>query len=270
MTCNTSIRQGTRKNSAIRYSSATKENNQNLANVNYQIRKEPDPIPKRNRRKNSNDSNKTENERQESVRSNNENYVKCKIPLSNHWDSNTEPNDCEPRLGLRNIVENGKPNPKAQNSVPNLANKNTEPNDCEPRLGLRNIVENEKPNPRAQNSVPNLANKNTGHNDGEPRLGLWNIAENDKPNPRGQNSVLWYINDNPIQIGQKRNSLNLESVNYCKTKIPVSSSFRPLDIAKISSYLYSNNRNSCRFGHRMQPEFKLFTSVSRPLMIRQF
>lgn len=83
-------------------------------------------------------------------------------------------------------------------------------------------------------------------------------------------SVLRYINDNLIQVANKQNSLNYECANYYRCKIPVSSSFRPLDIAKIFNYLYSNNKNNYRTGQKMsQPQFKLFTSVSRPLMIRQ-
>lgn len=84
------------------------------------------------------------------------------------------------------------------------------------------------------------------------------------------NNVLWYINDSQIQIGAEKNTLaeNKSSV----FRIPISSSFRPLDIAKISSYLYSTNKNNYyRSGHlNSVSEFRLFTSVNRPLMIRRF
>lgn len=85
-----------------------------------------------------------------------------------------------------------------------------------------------------------------------------------------RNTVLWYINDNLIQI-KKQNSLNLDSNNnYNKMNIPISSSFRPLDIARISNYLYSNKNNNFHCGRNLPSQFRLYTSVSRPLTIRQF
>lgn len=84
------------------------------------------------------------------------------------------------------------------------------------------------------------------------------------------NNVLWFINDSQIQISAEKNTLaeNKSSI----VRIPISSSFRPLDIAKISSYLYSTNKsNYYRSGPlNSVSEFKLFTSVNRPLMIRRF
>lgn len=120
------------------------------------------------------------------------------------------------------------------------------------------------------------------------RLGNYkNISEkmimNDKyyDGAKTRNTMLWCVNDNVVQVGQKQhlqNSVNAtENMgNYSKFRIelPISSSFRPLDIARISSYLHStnvNNKNNFRYGKSLQinPSFRLYTSVSRPLKIRQ-
>lgn len=102
------------------------------------------------------------------------------------------------------------------------------------------------------------------------RLNYKNVSDKiyDKDYNKYNNPVLWYLNDNLIQIGTKRSSF-AENGNY-KLKIPISSSFRPLDIAKISSYLYSHNKFNYRFGQTSKTDFKLYTSISRPLKIRQF
>lgn len=136
---------------------------------------------------------------------------------------------------------------------------------------------------------------------------------------RNSNTVLWYINDNLIQIKHRdrraTNCANLISscgsgggggfidaramatatttaaAAVANIKIPISSSFRPLDIARMSHYIFSTNRknysvgvtNGARcygggvYGHvhahqnrNLQTKFRLHTSVSRPLTIRQF
>lgn len=102
------------------------------------------------------------------------------------------------------------------------------------------------------------------------RLNCKNITDKvcDKYYTKTRNTVLWYINDNLIQIKQRQNSINFEPVNG-RIKIPISSTFRPLDISRISNYIHSH-KNNFRYPKNLPTQFRLHTSISRPLTIRQF
>lgn len=101
------------------------------------------------------------------------------------------------------------------------------------------------------------------------RVDCPNVMYKDTENYKYQTPVQNLSNQS--KFGPSRRHTFVENSNYCRIRVPVPSTFRPLDVTRISNYVCttsSRNYTYHRLGQRFQADFRRYTSMARPLVMK--